>query len=975
MKSKTDYLDELAEIRDIERKWQAIWDKHKIFEADPIEDKPKFFITVPYPYTSGPLHIGHGRTYTIGDVIARYKRLRGFNVLFPMAFHITGTPIASISDRIKDGDPVALTMYRNYVKRYENDPNKVEKILESFKEPFNVAGYFSSKIQIDFKAIGFSIDWRRRFHTGEKIYNKFVEWQFKKLKSKNYITRGSHSVTFCLYHKQPEGEDDIKDADVNPVEILEFVAIKFEFEDGYLVAGTLRPETIFGATNFWVNPKAKYVKFNWNGETLYMSKEAVEKFVYQKGKVNMVEEYDGDYFIGKKVKSPLGKELLILPAEFVDPDNATGFVYSEPSDAPIDYVALEELKRNPDKIKKYGLKIEEVTNIEPIKIIDIPGVTDHHAKVIVEKMGIKSQMEIDKLEKATKEVYRDQYYNAVMREDTGPFAGLKVSEAKEKVKNWLIESNKAFIFYETSRKAECRAGGKIIVATIRDQWFIDYSGENWKNATREWLDKMFIYPKQYKKLFNDTVNWLQKRPCARKRGLGTRLPFDRDWVIESLSDSTIYMALYTIIHHLRKKNIDPEKLDDAFFNYIFLGQGNGEEVAGKLGLSLVEINEMKKEFEYWYPNDLRHTSIAHITNHLTFFIMHHIAIFPQKYWPRAITLNNLVTKDGRKMSKSKGNVVYLRDIAEKFSADLFRLYAVFSSDLDGVMDWREEDVADLRKRFIKFYHYLKRVSKVDKHDFHPMNNAEKWFISTFNKRVKKVTELMENFKFRDAIVELVFNQLSDILHLEKRIGSERAVIAVRSILDKWIVMLSPFTPHISEEIWDIIGGEGYVSVANWPSSDETLIDPEAELKEKSIREVEKDIQEIVKLIRKKPSIVKLIIASEWKRKLFSLLRENFQNRAFNVGEAMGIIMKDEFFKTRGKEVSAIVTKIVKNRKLMPEVILDVSEEIEMWKDAKEFLEKAIGCRIEILTEDNVKDDKEVAKAKQSLPMKPGIIIY
>ena len=974
--SENKIVDELYEIRRIEEKWQKKWEEEKIFEADPKPGQKKFFITVPYPYTSGPLHIGHGRTFTIGDVVARYKRLRGYHVLFPMAFHITGTPIASISDRIKEGDEKAIEMYRKYILRYENDPKKAEEILKTFVDPFNVATYFANKIQVDFKALGFSIDWRRRFHTGEPYYNRFVEWQYHKLREKGYLARGSHKVTYCLYHKQPEGEDDIKDADVNPVKIVEFVGIKFKFDDGYIVAATLRPETIYGATNLWANPEATYVKFKWKGEILYMSKEAVVKFEHQYEKVEILGEYKGDYFIGKKAVSPLGSELYILPAVFVDPDNATGFVYSEPSDAPFDYVALMDLKKNKEILIKYGVDPSIVDKIEPIKIMKVPGIDDHHAKVVVEKLGVKNQKEFDKLEEATKEVYKEQYYNAIMLENTGEFAGMKVSEAKDKIKNKLLKEGKAILFYETSRKAECRAGGKIIVATIKDQWFLDYSKEEWKERTREWIEKMWIYPEKYKKLFLDTVDWLDKRPCARKRGIGTKLPFDREWIIESLSDSTIYMAFYTIIHHIRRLGLDPKKLDPSFFDYVFLGKGDVEKVSDLTGVPVEELENMRTEFLYWYPNDQRHTAIAHITNHLTFFIMHHIAIFPQEHWPRAITLNNMVIKEGMKMSKSKGNVVFLRDIAEKYSADLFRLYAVFSTDLDGVLDWREKDVTDLRKQFLRLFSYLKRVANSKIADDRVLNTgAARWFISRFNERIKKVTDSMENMKLRDATIELIYSMMSDIAHLEKRLGRDNADSVVRKIVDKWVIMLSPIIPHISEEIWALLGQEGYVSLAQWPEYQEALTDKKAELKEQAIIDLYSDVSEIIKLVKKKPSKIKLILAADWKRKLYEKLIEAFGESSLNMSSAMKVAMSDQEIRKFGKQVQQIVQKIVKNRKLLPPVIITKDDEIETFSEAREFLENEFGCKVEIVEEESVEDPNEVKKAKQSLPLKPGIIIY
>ncbi|MEM4718148.1 MAG: class I tRNA ligase family protein, partial [Desulfurococcaceae archaeon] len=255
-------------LRDIEKKWQRIWRENRVFEANIDSSKPRYFITVPYPYANGPLHIGHGRTYTVGDIIARYKRLRGYNVLYPMAFHITGTPIIAFSDMISRGDQRIINLYREYIKLYVEDDAEIDRILGSFKDPLNLATFFADRIKKDFEELGYSIDWRRRFHTGEEIYNKFITWQYNKLLEKGLITKGDHIVTYCLLHNQPEGEDDIQDADVNPVEIIEYTAIKFKLLDSgvVLLASTLRPETLFGVTNLWVHPESEYAIFTWRDE-------------------------------------------------------------------------------------------------------------------------------------------------------------------------------------------------------------------------------------------------------------------------------------------------------------------------------------------------------------------------------------------------------------------------------------------------------------------------------------------------------------------------------------------------------------------------------------------------------------------------------------------------------------------------------------------------------------------------------------
>ena len=234
----------LVELRDIEKKWQKKWKDEEIFIGKIDETKPKWFITVPYPYATGPLHIGHCRTYNLGDIYARYKRQTGYNVFFPMAFHITGTPVLAISDKLKKREKKDWDLYTKYVGIYETDESKIEPILESFSDPMKVAMYFSGKLIQDFQRMGFSIDDTHQFTTGDPEYNRFIEWQYKVLNDKGYITKGSYPILWCPRDNNAVGEDDIQSGDVQKVEVQEYVGIKYKLkENTYLIAATLRPET------------------------------------------------------------------------------------------------------------------------------------------------------------------------------------------------------------------------------------------------------------------------------------------------------------------------------------------------------------------------------------------------------------------------------------------------------------------------------------------------------------------------------------------------------------------------------------------------------------------------------------------------------------------------------------------------------------------------------------------------------------
>ena len=935
----------------IERKWQKKWQEDRVFEPEVKEGEKKFFITVPYPYMSGSLHIGHGRTFTTGDIIARFKRLQGYNVLFPMAFHVTGTPVLAIADAIREEDERVINLYREYVRIYEDDESKVEEIVRSFVEPENIARYFAEKTQQDFIGMGYSIDWRRRFHTAEKIYNKFVEWQFKKLYERGVIKKGKYPITFSPADGNPVGEDDIEDGDVDKVSIMEFTAIKFEFEDGYLVAATLRPETIFGVTNLWINPEGDYCEVMVDGEKWFISREAAEKLRYQKDGIKIGECRKGSYFVGKFAKEPVNsREIPILPAEFVDVDNATGVVYSVPAHAPYDYQALVDLQRDKERMKRYGLSEEVVRGIEPIKIIDIKGY-GMPAKEICERMGIENQND-PKLEEATQIIYKDEFYSGVLNDKCGKFAGIKIKDIKDEVKEWLKREGKADVFYETSRKAVTRNGHKVIVAVLQEQWFIDYTPSWWKEAGHKAVDNMLFYPPKYKDIMHGIIDWLEKRPCARKRGLGTRFPWNREWIIESLSDSTIYMAFYTIAHIIRDAGIDANNLKEEFFDYVFLGKGDVDEVSRSTGISEDVLIRMRREFTYWYPNDERHTAPPHLSNHLAFFIMHHVAIFPEEYWPRGITLNGLMIREGAKISKSKGNVIPLAHVAEKYGVDLFRLYCAVNADLDSVVDWRESEIAALRKRFHNFAKILEE--SVDAEPPEELTVDDKWLLSRFYRRMRESIELMDSFKIRDAMLNMLFHFFNDLKEYEKFNGEERRRKIVRMFMEDWLLILSPVIPHIAEEFWHRLGHENYISTEKFREIKEEMIDERLEKEMEYIKSVMADIEEIIKVAQIEPKKIYIYTAEPWKWGVFKVV--NNVPRKHAIKEAMKV--------RKDKMVVDFVKKLLKESLEFIEMDEPAVLEREKWKIEKEF-----GAKVYINSQYDPKNKRRVA-----LPLKPALYI-
>lgn len=919
------------------------------------------------------MHVGHGRTYTIGDIIARYKRMQGFHVLWPMAAHVTGTPVFGIARRIQLKDPVILEEYKRHIELYR--PKKdVDRILNTFSDPMAIAKFFASVIEGDFRKLGYSIDWRRRFTTNDPEYRAFVTWQFQKLQQQGYITKGTYPILYCPACKNAVGEDDLLEGE--QAKIAEFVSIKFPFEDGYLVAATLRPETVYGVTNVWVNPESTYVKLRVGEEFWYVAEPVTNKLELQGHTTEKVEEIPGKNFIGKKCKSPVdNRDLLILPASFVDPNNATGIVYSVPSHAPFDWVALHDLQESQPILRKYRLNVSAVRAIQPISIISIEGYGEHPAIELVAKMKIASQKEVEKLEEATETLYRAEYYSGIMKDNCGPFEGRQISEAKDDVIAYLKDQNRAFRFYQPDRQPViCRCGNVVGVAVLQNQWFINYGHPKWKEQATRVLEQMFIFPEMYRRLFESTFEWLKERPCARRRGLGTPLPFDPKWVIESLSDSTIYMAFYLIIHHIHAHNIKPQQLNHAFFDYVLLGKGDIDQIAKKTKITKKALIAMRKEVEYWYPNDLRHTAISHITNHLSFFIFHHIAIFPEQNWPLAITLNEHVIREGRKMSKSKGNVIPLAEIPRRYGADLYRLYISQIGDLQTIVDWREKEVVTIQRRLNRLIRIFEEAITYQEAPLkkETLSMTSQWILSKINSTIKTATEALENFRFRSYILQAVFQLLGHVEFYLRRTDKnhpERGPV-LRYIVERWVKLLAPVMPHLCEEIWEQFGNISFVSLEKWPEPDTCFLDEKIEDAMQVVIQTITDIKEIKGLLRRrKTSTVHIYVSPSWKYNALTALKTS--KAALTMKSLMPIIMQDPEIQRRGKAANELVQALIKAGGYW--TFVDKDTELKALTDNLNFIQSETKLTVSIQDADNPRDDPE-GRAPKALPGRPALYL-
>ena len=952
-----------SSLRCPENKWRTKWSESKDFETNPNE-KPKKFITVAYPYPNSPQHIGHGRTYTLADVHSRFYRMKGYNVLFPMGFHYTGTPVLGMAKRIQAGEKEILDGLRNVYHVSEED-------IKTFVEPIKIADYFHEEIKSGMIEMGYSIDWRREFTTIVPGYQKFIEWQITTLKENNKIIQGSHPVGWCPVDQNPVSQHDTM-GDVEPKIDDKNFLIKFVLDEFIFPVTTLRPETIFGITNLWINPNVIYKKVSVDNEVWIISEDCVKKIAFFEKNVSVIGEIPGNQMVGKYAKNHDGREIPILPAEFVEPSTGTGLVMSVPAHAPKDYQALMDLKVNNHEL---------ASKIEPIPIIVTKGYGEYPAKEICEKLGVDNQSD-EKLEEATKELYLKEFTDGKLNEKCGKFNNEKVQFGREKIREWLEGNNhlEKFPILENA-PVRCRCGAECVVKILNNQWFLNYGDEEWKELARNCFDEMNILPNNIRTEFKEVIDWLHERACARQQGLGTKLPWDKDWIVESLSDSVIYMSYYTISRFVNDGTVTPDNLTREFFDYVLLNKGDVKSAASVSNISEETVKMIKNEFDYFYPVDSRHSGRDLVQNHLSFFVLNHVAIFEKKFWPQEIVVNGSVMMDGAKMSKSMGNIIPLRTAIKDHGADPIRLAIISSAELLQDADFNMDSVSGIQN---KLESLLEECSRLKNNPINELEIEDRWILSKTQNKILEITEAIEKMRLREALHDILFTFETDLSWYAKRTqakGRKDVSGILHQINSIRVAMLSPFAPHIAEEMWSKLENSGLVSKSSWPKYSKERVDATAIQSEDLLKSTIEDITNILKVTKISPKKIVLYVNSD---EMKSRIYHKMLNIMVGGQNNMGVVMKELIADpqtTDAKKMPNFVQKTIKD-------LHSESEEIKAMKlestefNEKEFLsselasigKKEFGVDIQVFStsDKGIYDPKE--KAKHARPFKPAILI-
>lgn len=956
--------------RAIEQKWQHRWVEAGVFNSRPDPSRRKFFITVAWPYPSGPMHVGHARTYTVPDVISRFKRMKGYNCLFPMGWHLTGSPIVGATKRIAGRDEKYL---KTLHEKYGLSPQQIDAL----KDPMSFARFWISESPMGYKrsmnSLGFGIAWERECTSLDPHFSKLVEWQYRRLRERGLVATGSHPVKFCPRDNNAVTDHDLLEGE--GVGINEFVLIKYRLEGGSLVfpAATLRPETIFGVTNIWLHPGAAYVEIETGGERWIVSERAAEKLSHQEKEVRVVRSVKPRDFIGKKVVVPrTGVTVPILPAEFVQADHTTGVVGSVPAHAPFDLVALADLQRDEERMRSFGLNPEEVRRIRPIRIIELED-GGESTEELVRRLGVRDQGDAKKLDEATQRIYKLEFNRGKMASNTGPWRGMRVSIAKDGVRQELLSTGDADIMYEFSdMPVICRCGNPCVVKVVKDQWFIRYSDPAWKEEVRAALERMELIPPETRTYFLNVVEWLHDWPCTRRVGMGTRLPWDATgWIIESLSDSTIYMAYYTFVPWMRK--VRPEQLDDSVFDYIFWGTGEPSAISEKTGIPSELLTRMRDEFTYWYPQDYRVSANELIPNHLTFMIFHHLATMPKEFCPRGIVSLGLGVLEGQRMSSSRGIVFAVSDAVEKYGADVTRFYLMYMCEPWQDFNWRGAQAEAHKRQLERFFSMAQEIMAIEDSRESPVDG---WMLSRLQHHVAAAGEALEEFQTRKALQHSFFLLQQDVRWYLRRGGSNREVL--RKVLDAWLRLLAPIVPHICEELWEMLGGRGFIADAPFPSPDESLRDRMAEFREEVVKRVAEDVGEILKVTGISPKRVVLYSAPSWKWAIHKRALEMAREGRLSVSELIKSVLRMPELREREREVAPVCQKLaIGFGRLPPEELEQLTlpiDEPALMEDIRTFLARDLGCEVLHFPAEAPDRYDPQGKARQAMPLRPAIYI-
>lgn len=618
----------------------------------------------------------------------------------------------------------------------------------------------------------------------------------------------------------------------------------------FLGAATVRPETIYGLTNCWLGPDVEYGLFRLaNGsDWILCTERSALNMLYQGILREPLERPEGlgaegrikgSSLMGLMLDAPLSpmEKIPVLPMFNVSSGIGTGVVGSVPSNSPADYLALRDLKEKQALREKFSLETGICSALEPINIIRTESWGACGAERIVQEMKIKSQNDGVSIDAAKETLYKDDFYSGQMIVGGPGIEGLLVKDVKTTIKDLLEAKKIALPYCEPEKKVVSRSGDECIVALI-DQWFIDYGEPSWRAEAEECLEGMNVFCEDTRNQFKATLAWMNKWACSRSFGLGSKVPWDPEYLIESLSDSTVYMAFYCVCHILQEGSLDgsvpnkdgisPPQMTDEVWDWIYAPPSDCHSPPADIGIPSNIIEKMRAEFRFWYPMDLRVSGKDLVPNHLTFSIYNHVALFDRAFWPKGMRANGHLLLNNEKMSKSTGNFMTLKDAVDEWGADATRFALADAGDSVEDANFLK-DTANMA--ILRLYNEIALLTEFkdlllsegegdqqQQNTLAPLTSNDLIMESEINLAIQATTKAYEETSYREALMKGFFE-------LQNARDRYRAVVGDKMInpriLKRFVavqaLLLCPICPHFSEHVWTtFVSNDERISSAQWP---------------------------------------------------------------------------------------------------------------------------------------------------------------
>jgi len=761
----------------IEGKWQKAWAKTDLFAAEDDSAKPKYYCLIEFPYPSGDgLHVGHVRSQTALDIIARKKRMQGFNVLYPIGWDAFGLPTENFA--IKTGKHPTLVTKEN---------------IKTFKRQI--------------KSLGISFDWSREVNTTDPNYYKWTQWIFLQLLKHDLAYKKKMPINWCPKCKIGLANEEVIDGkcercgavserreleqwmlkitayadrlieDLETVDYLEKIKtqqidwigrsygaeIEFSIKNfsEKIKVFTTRPDTLAGATFLVLSPEHELIR------QITADSQSKEIFDYifeakrksEKERADLQKEKTG-VFTGAFAINPLtGKEMPIYCADYVLATYGTGAIMAVPAHDERDFAFA----------KKYAISIIPVINPELIPENDsmfFPiglGFDLTDARNINEKKlnRLNERIEMLKLGNIC-------FTGAGTLINSGDFDGLAFKTAEEKITAWLEEN---------------KIGKKTVNYHLRDWVFSrqHYWGEP---IPVVYCEKCGMVPLPESELPLKLPMVEKYEPTETGE---SPLAAITDWVNTKCPACGGFAK--------RETDTMPNWAGSSWYFLRYIDCENKN--------SLVDFEKAK----YWLPVDLYNGGMEHTTLHLLYsrfwnkFLYDIGAVPVSEPYQKRVSHGMILAPDGQKMSKSRGNVINPDEIVAEFGADVLRLYEMFMGPYDQPVAWDLNGVRGLRRFVEKIYNFEKWIDANDSAT-----------VILLNKTIKKITDDIDALHFNTSISAMMIfvNQIA-------------LTGCTKSLFKRFAQILSPFAPHLAEELWSNLGESDSVFKSVWPTYDENLL--------------------------------------------------------------------------------------------------------------------------------------------------------